>query len=389
MNKLYIITNSTFPFGNANSNYLRYFALALKNVGWDVSVIGSNLSGKCEAFGEFEGINFKNITLKNHRLPFHITDHLFYADELKAAIKEANIQKEDYVFVYSMYMDIVKTALKELDLEKGHLSIGMVEWFMPFQYRFGTLNPDYICWKHTFSKLVTKYPKVLPISENLSKYYKNAGCETMVLPIMADTENNKNDSFKVKKDGVYNFIYPGDAGKKDTFDGIIEALNKLSDEELKKLKFHVTLLKEKTVEKIAKSKNIDSDRIKKCFVFHGRLEYSKLLELYNDMDFLFIAREKNTVTISNFPSKIPELMSYNIVPVCSKVGDYADFYLEDRKDSIIFDGCDCDACFDGIKRAISLSDDELLEMKKNARKCVEEKFDYHNWSEKIAEFLTK
>lgn len=390
MSKLYIITNSSFPYGNANSNYLRYFALSLKNIGWQVQVIGSNLSGDCQPKGEFEGIEYQNILLSELRLPFHLSDHLAYGLKLRKVIKDVGISENDYVFVYSMYMDLVKTMLKETShLNQGHLAISMVEWFQPFQYRFGTKNPDYICWKYTFENLVTKYPKVFPISRKLQGYYSEAGCKTLLLPIMADTENNKNETLSVRIGGVSNFIYPGDANKKDSFSGLIEAIDMLSKAEIEKIKLHFTLLQEKTVDAIIKEKHLNGEKIKKALVFHGKLEYQKLLELYKEMDFLLIPREKNTVTLSNFPSKIPELMCYNIVPVCSDVGDYADLYLTDSVDSIIIDGCSARDCIIGIKRVLAISNAELMEMKKNARKTAEQKFDYHNWSAKIEDFLKK
>ena len=80
-------------------------------------------------------------------------------------------------------------------------------------------------------------------------------------------------------------------------------------------------------------------------------------------------------------------MCYGVVPVCSRVGDYADLYLSDGTDSIIFDGADKDGCLDGLKRVLSMTEHELDTMKSNAVRCACEKFDYHNWSKKIEEFI--
>lgn len=59
MKKLYIITNSTFPYGNANSNYIRYFASALSEIGWNVTVIGSNMSDDSDISGEYREIKYQ------------------------------------------------------------------------------------------------------------------------------------------------------------------------------------------------------------------------------------------------------------------------------------------------------------------------------------------
>ena len=387
MKKIYIITNSSFPFGNANSNYIRYFSLSLVSLGWDVYVIGSNMSDENPESGKYREIQYSNIQFPKNKIPFHIRDHFFYGKKLKAEMRRMQIEKEAYVFVYSMYMDLVKTVLEETkNLEKGHLSIGMVEWFQPFQYRYGKMNPDYCCWKYTFEKLVPLFGKVLPISRKLQEYYAGCGCCTMLLPIMADTNEHSKEDIRVDETGIRHFIYPGSATNKDSFKGMLDALSSLSDEELSRIRMHFTTLTQGQLLEFATDTQTWS-RIASICVFHGFLPYTELLQLYKTMDFIFLSREKNIVTLSNFPSKIPELMCYAVVPVCSNVGDYAELYLHDNVDSVIFEGADSKGCLDGIRRALTLSNGQLLQMKKNARSCAENRFDYRNWAESISCFL--
>lgn len=389
MKKLYIITNSTFPYGNANSNYIRYFASALSEIGWNVTVIGSNMSDDSDISGEYREIKYQNIQFSHMKFPFHLKDHFAYGNKLSRVMDELKIEENAYVFVYSMYQDLVKTALKKTrHLKAGNLSIAMVEWFQPYQYRFGKLNPDYKCWKYTFEYLVTQFPKVFPISRKLQRYYKNVGCKTMLLPIMADVHANNFELIEKKEGEPFHFIYPGDAGKKDSLNGMMHALDSLTDDELASVRFHFTILKKESLQKHI-DKGINVERILSSMVFHGRLSYDDLLKLYSEIDFLFIARQKNIVTLSNFPSKIPELLCYGVIPVCSNVGDYADLYLKDGVDSIIFEGADKVGCLDGIRRAIKMPPEELQKMKRNARECAEKNFDYHNWSDKIEKFLVE
>ena len=76
------------------------------------------------------------------------------------------------------------------------------------------------------------------------------------------------------------------------------------------------------------------NKLSGVLVFHGRLEYAELLELYQNMDYLFLAREKNIITESNFPSKVPEMLVYGVIPVCSDVGDYTKLYLRTGENAI-------------------------------------------------------
>lgn len=387
---LYIITNSSFPYGNANSNYIRYFAKCLSEKGWNVTVIGSNLNNDNSTSGQYEGILYENIKLPVHKIPLNIADNLFYGRWMRKAMSKYKVNEQDYIFVYSMYMDLVKSVLKDYSyLDKKHISIAMVEWFQPYQYSLGRVDPRYIFWKHTFEKIVPKYAKVFPISRKLQQFYRMNGCDTLLLPIMADTNKSLFEIKRSEKNNeIIHFIYPGNATNKDSFIGIVKALASLPDEELERLRFHFTTLSREYIENFSKD-GIDTSRIIKVMIFHGRLPYDDLLDLYETVDYLFLAREENIVTLSNFPSKIPELMSFGVIPVCSRVGDYAELYLQDGINSILFDGADMNACLVGIRSAINKSREEIENLRRNARICAEQKFDYHNWGDKIESFLLK
>ena len=80
-------------------------------------------------------------------------------------------------------------------------------------------------------------------------------------------------------------------------------------------------------------------------------------------------------------------MCYGVVPIVSRVGDYTKYYLRDNENSIIFDGSDSRICRSALERALSMNDDEYDRLSQNARKCAENKFDYHNWTSKIHESI--
>ena len=77
---------------------------------------------------------------------------------------------------------------------------------------------------------------------------------------------------------------------------------------------------------------------------------------------LILLRKKNKVTLSNFPSKVPEMMGYGIIPIVSKVGDYTDEYLTDGKDCIQVEKCSIEDGVAAIRKALQLSADERSRM---------------------------
>ena len=136
-------------------------------------------------------------------------------------------------------------------------------------------------------------------------------------------------------------------------------------------------MKEEKIDQILSTE--ERIKLKNVLIRHDWLRYDELTDLFNQMHYILLARPITQVTLSNFPSKIPEALCYGIVPVVSRVGDYTNLYLQDGKESFVFDGCNAKDCCNAIERAVSVSFEEWLKMSHAARKMAEERFDYHNW----------
>lgn len=76
-------------------------------------------------------------------------------------------------------------------------------------------------------------------------------------------------------------------------------------------------------------------------------------------------------------------MTYGVVPVVSRVGDYTKYYLRDGENSLIFDGYDASVCAKAIRRALALSYTEYGYLSRGARNSAEDLFDYRRWSKSI------
>ena len=104
------------------------------------------------------------------------------------------------------------------------------------------------------------------------------------------------------------------------------------------------------------------------------------------MNFLFMARPTNDSTLSNFPSKVPELLACGICPITNKVGDFIE-YLEDDVNSILYDGCTLNSCIDVLKKVSMLDSSQLETFAQEGRKLAKEKFQYQRWVSYIGEFM--
>ena len=77
---------------------------------------------------------------------------------------------------------------------------------------------------------------------------------------------------------------------------------------------------------------------------------------------------------------MPETMNDGIVPIASDVGDYTKYYLRDGENSLFIPGDGEEACARAIRRALALFPQGFPELSRAARRCVEQKFDYHVWA---------
>ena len=390
-NRCFICCNDPFPFGTANSNYIRNMALALYKADYEVIVVGliekDTVLGK-EECGVYERIQFVNILNKRSKLPFRVRNHLLFGKDIVKVLSRFDIVPQDRIIVYTDFISVTNSLLSKYKKNNqcDNIAYCIVEWFQAHQFTCSYLSLDYIFWNLHFDFLMPRYHKVIGISEKLSKHFKCLGCRTLTLPCLVDCEQVSPNLIRKSKE-QYDFIYPGAATNKDSLEGMLKGLLLLNDDESKKIRFHFTTLRPEKLLEAAKCQNDALEQLKDVLIFHGRMEYSDLLNLYQEMDFLFLARERNIITESNFPSKVPEMLAYGTVPVCSKVGDYTNLYLKNGIDSIVFEGATPEACADAYRKAIAIASNEMKTMRANARKLAETKLDYRMWDRALKKFF--
>jgi glycosyltransferase involved in cell wall biosynthesis len=275
--------------------------------------------------------------------------------------------------------------LKYSEKEKIRTYIEVVEWHQPFEYKYGSVNPRCISTKAAFYKMAPRVGNILAISNKIADYYEKNNCHVEVFPVFVDTDSQNLDNQIVDKNYIH-LIYPGNPINKDNVATMLKALLSLERCELEKIIFHMTGNTEKQIRNILCKEDFLIDKLGEHIVFHGWMEYEDLIDLYHKMDFLYMSRFDNAVSQANFPSKLPELMGWGIVPVCNKVGDYY-HYLTDNENAIIFESDSVEDCANALKRVLLLSPKERQEMRKNARQCAIDKFDYRSWQKKLTDFM--
>lgn len=379
--RVFILGAPGFPRGSAGANYDQYLALALLKAGWKVVILGKGANRQEDKVGS--AYIYKQIEYRNEK-PTKVEKYGMTKKFYIEMYKEYKMTRDDYYILHDIGWRAQSWLARKIGTE--HMSYIHYEDLLPIQYRHYLINPRYWGMVFKWEFKLNSVPKALPISEKLRSVEIEHGCKnTLILPIMSDPDEF-GEAKRAFKPQILKFIYSGAKANthEDDLTLLFQALQMLADHEKKKIEIHITgMREEKLKEKVGNSELLKELPVK----VHGWMKYNELIDLYREMDFLALPRFKNGVTEANFPSKIPESLSFGIIPVCSKVGDYTKTYLKDGYNSFLFKTGNVNECVRAIRKALNITEEDYLKMRGNARRTAVEEFGYENWSERISHFL--
>lgn len=385
--KVFICVSAEFPRKNASANYVEYLGKAIRENKIDVYILGmaqkkENVSG----WTEYQGMLYQNVFYDVSTKAKTLKARLSIGNILWDKIAECGIEEGDTIICYCKNVFMMHSLYRKAKRRKIQLVNSIVEWFTADRFKYKYLDVfNYWYYRLGFCFGVSISKKVIVISRELQNYFNKKGCSTLLLPPLSDPFEYK--YFEYKPDDKIRIIYSGRYVNKDAMDVMIRAIAGLDRHYLEKLEFHITGNRKEEIVSVSGLSNDEWRRIEKNVIIHEWLTYEELIELYGRMHFLLIARCANKVTISNFPSKIPEMMCYGVIPIMTKVGDCPFLYLKDNEDSILFKHCTVEECKSALQRALDLNDEQRKMMQKNARRKTEELFYYKQWEKRILEFL--
>ena len=387
MGKVFICADTEFPRKGAVSNYIETFAKALKVNQKDVYVIAvSHKQEEYTRWTEYNQIVYTSIYYDVSNKRNTLCARMNIGKKMWNCIYQNGVSSEDTIICYTNNFFFMKSIYTNAEKRKIKVINCVCEWHIAQQFKYGYLdifNFWYYCLG--FYCGIGISGNVIAISRKLEEFFVKKGCKVLRFPPLIDfpqgnIELNK-PCEKIK------FIYSGSFKNKDSMQVMLKAFAALPHDMKRKVEFHITGYSWEKLYKMSIVPQEIWENVRELLVVHEWMEYNELIELYKQMHFLLIARETNRVTLSNFPSKVPEMMAWGIIPIMTQVGDLPNLYLEDGVDSILFSQCDVSECCQAITKAINLTPEKRRYMQDCARKKAEMAFDYAQWSEKIGKFI--
>ena len=383
MDKLFfIITTNKYPEGDAGAIREHSFCCILRKLGYRPIVVGLGPTT------EFSSREYDNVTYYSLRYPRNdkiskASSYLLFGLNLKRVFqkyKKQNISGIIFVTGSERTLNLLKNFCAKRNVQLYHDS---VEWYSPSEFVKGEKAKGYIKNNKLNTELIDEKIKVFAISSFLENHFKSRNIKAIRVPVIMDVNNIK--AKKCVNPEYIKVVYAGQMGKKDKIVNFIKALPLLSQEELKKIKVCIIGLTKEAYENVHGK---IPDEVSTCVTFTGRVPRSEVLKHLETADFTMLLRpEDERYAMAGFPTKVVESLSSS-TPVISNLTSDLGMYLQDGCNSIVVNGTTVEDCAKALKKAVSVSYEQRLEMQKKSRETAEKEFDYEVYISEFEEFIS-
>ena len=365
-----MVVPSNFPNGDAGAVRDDIYARMYRKLGYDVKLIGK---GRLCANGDYCETEFISIHKDIPGLRGQITRFLLDHRKYRAVIKKF-VRKYGPPSIIHINDIPSRTITYLIHLAKNYnISIvhDSVEWYSPCEFPHGKLDKAYILKDRLNRRIIRNPIKVIGISTYLTEHFQNRGLQAVRIPVIMDVKNtqvSQNRSEKVK------LIYAGSPANKDYLKEIVLGTALLAEESQQRIELHVLGANEAQIKDLTNLQSLPS-----CITAYGRVPRDQVEEVMLGMDFSVLLRPaEERYAKAGFPTKSVEAMSHGVAMLCNISSDLG-MYLKDGENAVIVDGHDEKSFARGLEQVLSLSREQIDQIKANARKLAEKEFDYRNW----------
>lgn len=384
MRKAVIVTENSYPEGDAGAVRQHAFAKILKQLGYDVLVIGygKNFDNK---ICKYDGVNFISFRPNQENIISRVICRVKFGTKVYRYIK----QHYNFLDVL-MVVDIMPQSFKKIEKLKRIYNCVLihdsVEWYSPEEFKNGKFNLAYIRKDYTNKKAINNLWNVIAISSFLEEYFKQRNNNVKRIPVIMDIKKITPRLKCIENSEKFIFVYAGGPGKKDYLKEIIEGFSFLSLEQRKIVEVNIIGVNE---DQLVKSCDVSIDlinSIKDCLKIYGRISRDETLELVKRADYSLLIRDESLrYSKAGFPTKIVESLACGTPPLCNLTSDLG-LYLKNEENSIIALGHTSKDVYKAIIHAISITDiNKRNFMRESARKLAEDSFHYSRYVSSLKE----
>lgn len=389
-----------FPEGDASAARVLGNAMAMRELGHTVVFFGIEKSqllqsnsavGREGNLAEYQGFHYRtsapagtDIIGKMLR-QFSILTGSSILDRLKA--EEMDSGSFDAIVAYQPPSLLLMRLLQLCRARHIPLIGDIVEWYDARQLALGRLGPFFLDSEIRMRCLLKKTDGVIAISNFLNDYLKKSGMPTHRVPPLVDVAADKWIlCLPLHENEKLRLSFVGNAGQKDFLVNAIRGLALLGD----RSKGCEIEMVGPTREEVRSSLGPDAgllDTLNDSLLFSGRLPHREALQRLAQADFSILLRPDARFAHAGFPTKLVESLTMGVPVICNLTSDIG-LYVRDGHEGIVVKDCSPEAFVEGIRRALVLSSEERTSMRRSAKKCADQSFDYRKWTKPLGAFMS-
>lgn len=388
MNIIYL-GSFRFPKGDAAAARVLNNARILQELKHKVSILSFG-GDKGDEWQYYEGIPYLVTSdMDTHSWKERFARYTKPYPKCRELIKQM-VDDIDTIICYNLTYSFSKWLIPFCKKNKKNIIVDVTEWYSPQEMPGGRWTPIYWMSEFYMKHILNTIPNRILISNYLINHYPSGN--NLLLPPLV----NVRDAKWFPKDCLYpeeivshqglRILYSGTPNNKDLLGKIISATLDLLLE-TKRIQIIIAGVNEEQGLMFFEKESDYLDN-KQHFVFLGRIPQDMVPAYYQIADFSAIIREPTRKNMAGFPTKMAESMAAGCPVIASVFSDMTD-YIEDGKNGIIVSDYSVEAIKEGMKRILTLSSNQINDMKLYAKRCGESRFDYRNYIDKVNSFIMK
>ena len=396
MKKIIYTGAFNFPDGDAAAARVLGIGKALRDVGYEVEFSGWEEHGREEDRQlsnrfVYDGFFYTSqADLRHQQLP-PIRRLLRYVLAGKNTINWLNSEDTTGVSAIIAYHggSLFLLRLAALCRQRGiKLLVDCTEWYEPSHLvggRFGLVRLDN---EIRMRFINSRIGCILPISSYLENYYSTRGCHVLRVPPLVDMAESKwLIPSQLVPPGQRNLrlVYAGTPAKKDLLGSAIRGLAILKCEGIT-VELHLIGPSRQAVASCLGDDIPLLDTLGETVIFHGRIPQTKVPCLISNCDFSILLRPLERYAQAGFSTKMVESLAAGVPVIANPTSDIAEF-VQDGIEGILLVDHSTAAFVAGVKRALSLSQVQKEDMRRNAKLRAEISFDYRRYVKQLGSFI--
>ena len=388
-----ILLFSDFSLPNSCAAATRVINLAkiLKQSGHSLDLLGVSYDQEETLSGMSDGIFYQLLRAENYT-GFQAYKRIrSVRKELAKYLKTQTEQTPyDCIILSNIYFDYSFLLMRHAAKKHTKLIANAVEWYDKNNKRFEGLTGiiNFAKNRIALTFIHKKMKNILAISTLLDNYYKQRGCNTVIIPTIVDLKEYTSVTRTIISErSELHIAYAGTPGKKDFVLNAVHALPILSDNELKRVQFHFYGVSYWQLHQLGLPKSFMKTYKENLFC-HGKIPYEQVKEKIADADFTILLRPNLRYANAGFPTKVGESMACG-TPVIANLTSDLNKYIVDGQTGFVCADESPESCAVAIRKALQMTDAERETMRKETLQMAEKAFDYHVYSDSLEKFMTE